>query len=587
VKKSIAILLLFIAVFVCYTPGVRDGFVWDDTALVLRDPLIRSWRLIPEGFNHFLFVDATASDFYRPIQRLVYTIIYCGFAFNPLPYHLASILAHALAAIALFLFADELLRAFNVRRKWIAFMAALIWAIHPVHTAAVVYVAGLADPLAAMFGFFGCYASLRSKQNPLLWLTLATAAFTLSVLSKEIGFVFIPLSILAVAFAHGWRGLWKIAVVAVFVCGIYFSVRSAAEHYPAPLPRVVSSMFVRPITMARAFAEYTGLILLPINLHMDRQVDAFVANHNIDAPAMRELQSVLGVALIALVVWFALRMRKRNRFVFVCLALAGVSYLPVSGVWLLNAAVAEHWLYIPSAFVFLAATAAIVDLAQNRTAQMTMSILAAAWCVFLGARTFVRTFDWKDQRTFLERTIAHGGDSARMLINLGGLELSEGHVDLAKKHLQAALKKEPDQPMAVINLAAAALKENDFKTARELLMRATQMPIVDARASELLAVLESKEHGRADLMRLRLAARTGFPDWSIEKRYIKVLDEVGSTSAAIAETKHCLATQWWRAETWQLLGTLLKKSGDENAAAAAFARAQDYDVHLDAHAAAL
>jgi len=79
-KRSIAILLILISVSAAYLPAVRDGFVWDDTALILRDPLIRSWRLIPEGFNHFLFVDATPSDFYRPIQRLTYTIDY---AFSP------------------------------------------------------------------------------------------------------------------------------------------------------------------------------------------------------------------------------------------------------------------------------------------------------------------------------------------------------------------------------------------------------------------------------------------------------------------------------------------------------------------------
>ena len=79
-KKIWAALILIAVVFISYAPAVRNGFVWDDTALVLRDPLIRSWRLIPEGFNHVLFVDATASDFYRPIRRLIYTIDYAAFA---------------------------------------------------------------------------------------------------------------------------------------------------------------------------------------------------------------------------------------------------------------------------------------------------------------------------------------------------------------------------------------------------------------------------------------------------------------------------------------------------------------------------
>src|SRR6187455_2215082 len=71
-----AILVIIAATFLVYWPAQRNGFVWDDTALVWRDPLIRSWRLIPEGFRHFLFIDATASNFYRPMQRLTLTADY-------------------------------------------------------------------------------------------------------------------------------------------------------------------------------------------------------------------------------------------------------------------------------------------------------------------------------------------------------------------------------------------------------------------------------------------------------------------------------------------------------------------------------
>jgi Tfp pilus assembly protein PilF len=233
----------------------------------------------------------------------------------------------------------------------------------------------------------------------------------------------------------------------------------------------------------------------------------------------------------------------------------------------------------------LALAVAVVDLAFDRAwpraMRLAVAVLIFGWTVFLGSRTFVRTFDWKDQRTFLERTIASGGDSARMLINLGGLELSEGRLDLAKKYLRVALQKEPNQPLAIINLAAVALRQNDFSTARNLLNRATQMPVVDARANELLAILDSKEHGTADLLRMRLASRTGPSDWSIERRYIRLLDEAGSTAGAIRELEHCLATEWYRAESWQLLADLQKKAGQPGKAAEALAFARKYDVHLD------
>ena len=321
---------------------------------------------------------------------------------------------------------------------------------------------------------------------------------------------------------------------------------------------------------------------------MERQLDIRGAGVAVvTGAAWRELQTVAGAILIGLMIYWAARARKRNFAVFVLLVLTGVTYLPISGVWRLNAAAAEHWIYLPLGFLFLAVAVAITSLADRkawpRRATVTMATLLATWCVFLAGRTFLRIFDWKDQRTFLERTIATGGNSVRMLTNLGALELAENHLELAKKHLKAALEKDPNEPFAVINLAAVALKENDFKTARELLSRAKEMPEIEARAYEDLAILENKEHGDADLKRMRLASRTGNPDWSIEKRYIRLLDEAGATPSAIWEAEHVLGTEWYRAETWELLGQLLEKSGRRREAAYSIAKAHGYDVHLGEH----
>jgi len=603
VKKYLAVLLIIAGVFASYAPGLRDGFVWDDTALILRDPLIRSWRLIPEAFNHFLFVDATASNFYRPLQRLTYTLDYAAFAFRSGPYHAASILWHAAAAIALFVFAEELLLAFGIERRkrlWIAFLAVLVWAIHPVESAAVVYVSGRADPLAATFGFFGLYLFLLSLraigQRKLFFLFGAGVALLLSALSKETGLIFLTIGITFFVLKKNWINMCKAVAVAAFVCAIYFSLRSAAEHIPPPALSGPAPSLVRPIIVARAVAEYGGLILLPLHLHMDRDVETHPSGFNqasLSGAAWRELQTLLGIVLIAAVTYWMVRARKRNPAAFACLLFTLICYLPISGIVALNASVAEHWIYLPSAFFFLAAAVEVGAFLENRepprrsTIKLGALLLFIVWLAFLGARTFIRTFDWKDQRTFLERTIVSGGNSARMLINLGDLELSEGKLEDAAVHLHAALQKKPEQPLAVINLAAVALKQNDFKAAREQLQRATKMPLVEAQAHELLAVLENKENGRVDLLRLRLAARTGPPNWSIEKRYVKVLDESGATAQAITELQTCLRPQWYRAESWQLLSQLFVKAGREKEAAEALARANAYDVHLAAHASTL
>ena len=434
-KKSVAVLILVVVACAVYAPAMRDGFVWDDTALILRDPLIRSWRLVAEGFNHFLFVDATPSDFYRPLQRLTYTLDYALFGFHPAGYHIVSILWHATAAVAFFVFAEELLLAFGLeerKRRLISFFAALVWAIHPVQSAAVIYISGRADPLAATFGFLGCYLMLRQlRANGFskLWFVLAAAvAFLLSAFGRESGLIFPVIALAFFLLRKNWAGVAKTVAVSLFVCAVYWSMRSGAEHYPTPRLSPPPPLLVRPIIVARAFAEYTGLLILPMNLHMDRDVETNPSGlkpENLAGPGWRELQTLLGIVLIAAAIYWMLRSRRRNPPAFSCLLFALISYLPISGIFSLNASAAEHWIYVPSAFVLLAIA---LEATQLFCAGATTSVsseflgrdgarpskwqpkpitkfallgLFTIWLLFLGVRTFVRTFDWKDERTFL------------------------------------------------------------------------------------------------------------------------------------------------------------------------------------------
>jgi tetratricopeptide (TPR) repeat protein len=602
VRKSLLLLLLVLVTFTAYAPALRNEIVWDDTALILRDPFIRSWRLIPEGFQHYLFTDATASDFYRPIQRLSYTIEYAAWGVRPFGYHFTSIACHAAAALALFFLATELARTFGVderRRRWVPFAAALLWAIHPAHSGAVAYISGRADPLAEAFGFAGLALALASSRVAGMrqWLltALASAALLLSALSKEAGLIFLALWLTLVVLQRDWRHAKRAVVGCLFVAAIYLSLRLPAEHIPPPNIHTPAPLLVRPILVARAFAEYTYLLFAPFNLHMERDVESHPTgfnNESLTNASWREFETLAGILLIAAFIYWLRREGKRDRAVFASLLLALIAYVPVSGAIPLNASIAEHWLYLPSAFVFVALALCLLRFTAPKERQRSWLAPAAyslltIWMLFLGVRCFVRTFDWKDQRTFFESAIRAGGNTPRMLINLAGVEMNEGRLDNATTHLQTALKMEPDQPLAVLDLATVAVKQSNFPAAHELLARAKQMPLVEAQAYELLTVLEHKETGTVDLLRLRLASRTGPPNWSIEKRYIKLLDESGTTSAAIAELQQCLQSQWYRAESWQLLAQLLRKSGRIAEADSALAQAHRYDVHLDARPAVL
>jgi len=583
--------VLVVLIFAAHAPALRATFVWDDTALVLRDPLIRSWRLIPEGFQHFLFVDATPSNFYRPVQRLTYTLEYWAFAFRPAPYHFTNIVLHAATTLALFIFTLGFFRLYQVDERkslGVAAIASLAWALHPLHSGVVDYVAGRADSLAAFFGFAALYFTVRAlgQESARKFYALTGFALLASALSKESGLVFSALAIALILLRKNWKGMVASGVAIAFVLTIYATLRMQVPPVAVPQLSPPAPALVRPIIAARALAEYAGLLIAPVNLHMERDVENHPWGYNpisLTAGAWRELETLAGLIVLGVLLWWTCRAYKREPAIFTLLICAGVSYLPVCGLFSLNANIAEHWIYVPLAFVLLAVALQVALIVHTRTTSLSIIVLATLWIAFLGVRTFYRAQDWQDPRTFFARTIAAGGDSARMLINLGGLELSDGHLEQADMFLQRALAKNPEQPFALLNLAAVALKRNDLSTARRFLERAQKNPVSLAQAEEILAMVEQKEKVRINLLRLRLASRTDPPSWSIMRRYLAALAVSGQMEKAVAELQAVLATEWYRAESWQLLSEYLTRLGKTDEAAKALAQARAFDAHLTVH----
>lgn len=569
---------------------MRNGFVWDDTALVLRDPLIRSWRLIPEGFRHFLFLDATASDFYRPLQRLTYTWDYAWFGISaPWGWHLTNILLHAATVVLLFIFLRRLARWLEAPGgSFPAAVAAGVWAIHPVHTSAVCYVAGRADLLAAGFGFAALSLALSEKRPAHFG---ATLCFLAAILSKESGAmalaVWLALLLLRRRQARPLAGWLAVAAITL---SAYAALRFSAAHEPAPRFTQAPSLAARPIVAARAWAEYAGLLVAPVRLHMERDVLPFGRGHGENAASARgaqwrEFQTLLGAALIvAFAVWMRWA-RRREPMAFACGLALVIAWLPVSNLLPLNATVAEHWLYVPSAFLFAAAVwtvRRVAGEAKKTEAARIWRIVAAGtfavWMAFLAARTILRNFDWRDPRTFLERTIANGGDSARMLMNLAALESEAGRDRAAISLLEEARKRAPDHPMALLGLSAAHVRLREFDQARTYLERAGRHPAVRADALQIAAVLDYLERGADRVDLLREAAQIPPARWAAWQRYLVHLAERGELPRAIHELRELVRRQPWRAASWRMLGDLWLRASQTESARRAFRRAAELDV---------
>ena len=604
--RTVAVVLIIAATFLVYWPALRNGFVWDDTALILRDPLIRSWFNIPAGFRHFLFLDATASNFYRPIQRLSFTADYqlYGFA-EPAGWHLTSILVHACAAAALFFFAEKMLARLVAERLGertrfaIALGVAVLWAIHPLHTSAVTYVSGRADSLAAFFGFTGLVlglASLDSRWRPWTWKLGAAAGFSLALLSKESGVIFLLIWLLVLASRRvTWRVFVSWGLIGAALIGGYCALRFTAQKTPPP-PPPPTPVAIRPILAARAVAEYASLLVAPITLRMERDVstrpqDSF--DGTMRNARAREYQTLAGVLLIiGLGAWWW-RARRVVPLAAFCLAAFLVAYLPISNVFSLNATVAEHWLYVPSAFLFLAAALTATDAFVRATgagARATARIAVAvgmAWAAALGVRTFLRQEDWRDQRTFIERTIAAGGDSARMCMNLGNVESNAGHHGEAIALYRQALRRAPDQALIWLGFANVLVRVRDFEAAREALAHAGKSPLLTADCYQLRAVLDHVELGIDSGDYLRDAMDFAPERWGIRKHYIEYLIERGDLEEAQRELGDFIEQHPFRAESWKLLGGLLETMQRRELALAAYEQAALRDVRDEELPAAL
>ena len=587
-----AAIVLIGVTFLVYWPAQRNGFVWDDTALVARDPLIRSWRLIPEAFNHFLFLDATASNFYRPLQRLTFLADYAFWDMNARGFHLTSIYAHLAAAIALFFLVEKLLPP--PRQRLYALWIAGIWAIHPLHTEAVTYIAGRADSLAAFFGFTALALGLRTldpdgdRRGKILATAGAALCFMAALLSKESGVFAIVIWLLILWLRkEPRRQLTRWALIAAAVLLSYAGLRVTAEKTEPPKPKISAYAPARAVLIARAWADYVVLWVAPHNLHMERDVAPPPRNgappvrpqHGLENPGVK---TALGAVLWAGLLCWALWARRQRPLAVLGLLGFFAAYLPISNVYALNATSAEHWLYVPSAFLLIAIAASVqpsLECAGRRWLRPGLGLALGAWSLWLGICTRDQQSYWFDQRSFVTRTIAAGGDSARMHVNLGNIEAASFHTELARAEYQSALQRAPKLPFALLGLAALDIQSANYDSARALLNQAAEEPLLAPQCLQMRASLEYRESKRDVLPLLSEAVALAPTQWPIRRRYILALEQTGHRDQAIRELRLLLEREPFRADSWKLLAELLANSQQPERAIAAFERAVQLDVH--------
>lgn len=190
-----------------YMATLSFGFVYDDVPQILKNPAVHAWRSVPQYFTAHVWAAIypnTPGNYYRPIFLLWLRLNYALFGAEPAGWHLTSVACHVLATWLVF----RVVRQLTTDRTT-AFVAALLFGLHPAHIENVAWISGVTDPLMACFvlGSLSAFLSYRDCGGILI-AAGALALFALALLSKETAIV-APVLMLGCALTAGpGEGAW-------------------------------------------------------------------------------------------------------------------------------------------------------------------------------------------------------------------------------------------------------------------------------------------------------------------------------------------------------------------------------------------
>ncbi len=418
--RLFAVLTVVVLGVLAYAGTFGNGWVWDDASSVLVHQNVQN----PAQFLQLFREDQDAfgrgaGNFYRPL-------VSAGFmadfwlshdpALDASPKEVKPTLFHAVN-LAWHVAAALLLMALLLRLKaprFVVFAVPAIFVVHPLHTEAVAYISGRADMMSAAFMFAGLWFALGEGKGRarIVSLVFSAVCVALALLSKESSLIF-PVLLAVLLLLRPWEGSapWPrrllplaapVAVVAVYGV-LRATVLKFAENSTA-----ASSLGQRLFETGQAFTFYLEKLFWPVNLHMEQSLAGYAS-----------WRAYLGWALIMLfVLAVAGALRFGHRRIAMGLAWFIAAWLPISGLFPLNAPMAEHWMYVPMAGFWWAVVEGILLMGHGPVTRRARVAVVYGACVVFLVLTVARDRDWRDNETLFHATLADNPASERVHFNL-------------------------------------------------------------------------------------------------------------------------------------------------------------------------
>lgn len=400
VKKSTlfaSILLIVILGFAVYYNSLNGEFLWDDIYLVEKNTYIRDWAYLPQIFKQDIGAGAEREwTHYRPLQTITYMADYSLWELNPKGYHLTNILLHVLVGLSIFWFVNIL-----CGNPLTALLTSIFYIIHPIHTGAVAYISGRADPLASIFVilcFIFYIKSLHSKS--IFSYMFMLLAFPLALLSRE-NSVILPALLLVYHSAFKKKLDWLAFIPLLIMAFIYLFIRVTILKDLLSTVPYTSTALQRLPGFFVAITNYIRLLIFPFNLHIEYGAKLF---------SLANLKAIIGISVAFGAITYAFKRKETNALMSFSILWFFVALLTVTNLVRLNAYMAEHWLYLPSIGFFVIVSQFLASLCQSKDYRIPSSILVIILFTTYAFLTIKQNTYWNNALDFYQKTVKYVED---------------------------------------------------------------------------------------------------------------------------------------------------------------------------------
>jgi len=449
--------LLVLITFAVYLPVLRGGFVFDDYPLVAENGIVRA----DDGIRRF-WTGAGTADYY-PLTGSLWWLEWRCWGDRAAGYHVLNVVLHAANAVFLWM----ILRRLNIPGAW---LAALVFAIHPVNVATAAWISEQKNTLSMLFYTVAILLYLRSNaENQWSWYGLSLWAFLLALFSKT-AVVMLPLALLGCLWWLYGRLRWKdwMRVAPFFALSLFFGLVTVRFQYH----RVLRGTTFRPEGFLSQLAAagwvvwfYLGKVLWPVNL------SAIYPKWNIDPARGTSWLPVLFLAGCLALFWSKRKMWGKP-------LLFGIGYFVVTLFPVLGffdqgfydySLVADHWQYCSIIGVIALAVAAGIAICRRVGDRRKTLVMAASAMILvvLGVGTWVRAGVYATSETLWLDTVTKNPEAWMAQYNLGLALGKAGRIDGAIEHFQRAVQLKPGFAEAHNYLGTALLQDGKVTEAIE------------------------------------------------------------------------------------------------------------------------